>query len=93
MGTRVVPLPRDRVILHFDYDCFYASVFESEDPSLRSLPFAVQQKQICVTASISRQNAQENRPNAERTVQIMWPEAEAFTSYSWSKTQSVCVQI
>ncbi|GIZ40762.1 hypothetical protein CKM354_000408900 [Cercospora kikuchii] len=51
MGTRMVPLPRDRVILHFDYDCFYASVFESEDPSLRSLPFAVQQKQICVTAN------------------------------------------
>ncbi|PPJ56332.1 hypothetical protein CBER1_00687 [Cercospora berteroae] len=51
MGTRMVPVPRDRVILHFDYDCFYASVFESEDPSLRSLPFAVQQKQICVTAN------------------------------------------
>ncbi|CAK1356254.1 unnamed protein product [Cercospora beticola] len=51
MGTRMVPIPRDRVILHFDYDCFYASVFESEDPSLRSLPFAVQQKQICVTAN------------------------------------------
>lgn len=31
----------DRVILHFDYDCFYASVFEAENPALKSLPLAV----------------------------------------------------
>ncbi|KAI9844547.1 MAG: hypothetical protein M1837_005506 [Sclerophora amabilis] len=41
----------DRVIIHFDYDCFYAAVFEVEDPSLRSLPLAVQQKQIIVTCN------------------------------------------
>ncbi|KAF2762375.1 DNA/RNA polymerase [Pseudovirgaria hyperparasitica] len=39
------------VILHFDYDCFYASVFEAENPALRSLPLAVQQKQIIVTCN------------------------------------------
>ena len=34
-----------------DYDCFYASVFEAKNPSLRSLPFAVQQKHIIVTCN------------------------------------------
>ncbi|OJD12099.1 hypothetical protein AJ78_07248 [Emergomyces pasteurianus Ep9510] len=34
-----------------DYDCFYASVFEAENPALRSLPLAVQQKQIVVTCN------------------------------------------
>lgn len=34
-----------------DYDCFYASVFEVEQPELRSLPLAVQQKQIVVTCN------------------------------------------
>jgi DNA polymerase iota len=32
-------------------DCFYASVFENEDPSLKLLPLAVQQKQIIVTCN------------------------------------------
>ncbi|KAA6414581.1 MAG: hypothetical protein FRX48_01331 [Lasallia pustulata] len=40
-----------RIIIHFDYDCFYASVFEAENPALRSLPLAVQQKQIIVTCN------------------------------------------
>ena len=34
-----------------DYDCFYAAVFEKENPALKSLPFAVQQKQIIVTCN------------------------------------------
>jgi DNA polymerase iota len=34
-----------------DYDCFYAAVFEAKNPSLRALPFAVQQKQIIVTCN------------------------------------------
>lgn len=34
-----------------DYDCFYAQVFEREDPKLRDLPLAVQQKQIIVTCN------------------------------------------
>ncbi|KAJ0424468.1 hypothetical protein BJY00DRAFT_276753 [Aspergillus carlsbadensis] len=46
-------LSRDdrRIILHFDYDCFYASVFEVEQPILKTLPLAVQQKQIVVTCN------------------------------------------
>ncbi|KAJ5659424.1 hypothetical protein N7507_005875 [Penicillium longicatenatum] len=40
-----------RTILHLDYDCFYASVFEVEQPALKSLPLAVQQKQIIVTCN------------------------------------------
>lgn len=34
-----------------DYDCFYAAVFEKENPSWKSLPLAVQQKQIIVTCN------------------------------------------
>ncbi|GAB7337128.1 hypothetical protein MBLNU457_g2524t1 [Dothideomycetes sp. NU457] len=41
----------DRLIIHFDYDCFYASVFEAENPTLKSLPLAVQQKHIIVTCN------------------------------------------
>ncbi|PWY87328.1 DNA/RNA polymerase [Aspergillus sclerotioniger CBS 115572] len=40
-----------RTILHLDYDCFYASVFEVEQPVLKTLPLAVQQKQIVVTCN------------------------------------------
>ncbi|RKF63584.1 DNA polymerase iota [Erysiphe neolycopersici] len=40
-----------RVILHFDYDCFYAAVFEKENPALKFVPLAVQQKQIIVTCN------------------------------------------
>ncbi|KAF7916985.1 uncharacterized protein EAE98_010416 [Botrytis deweyae] len=40
-----------RIIIHFDYDCFYASVFENENPALKSVPLAVQQKQIIVTCN------------------------------------------
>ncbi|KAF1942026.1 DNA/RNA polymerase [Clathrospora elynae] len=39
----------DSVIIHLD--CFYASVFEHENPDLKSLPLAVQQKQIIVTCN------------------------------------------
>lgn len=34
-----------------DYDCFYAAVFEAENPALKSLPLAVQQKHIIVTCN------------------------------------------
>ena len=34
-----------------DYDCFYASVFEAENPALKLLPLCVQQKQIVVTCN------------------------------------------
>ncbi|RMZ71252.1 hypothetical protein GMOD_00005777 [Pyrenophora seminiperda CCB06] len=40
----IVPCPAPQ-------DCFYASVFEHQDPSLKSLPLAVQQKQIIVTCN------------------------------------------
>ncbi|MBE7180797.1 MAG: hypothetical protein INR71_06240 [Terriglobus roseus] len=33
----------DRIVVHFDLDAFYASVFEVADPALRSRPLAVQQ--------------------------------------------------
>lgn len=50
--TRLLTHPFD-LSLHNkqDYDCFYASVFEAENPDLKSLPLAVQQKQIVVTCN------------------------------------------
>jgi DNA polymerase iota len=52
-SSRTLPPTRKdgRIIIHFDYDAFYCSVFEHLDPSLRRLPFAVQQKQIIVTCN------------------------------------------
>ena len=40
-----------RIVIHFDYDCFYASVVENENPTLKELPLAIQQKQIIVTCN------------------------------------------
>ncbi|KDN65997.1 putative impB/mucB/samB family protein [Colletotrichum sublineola] len=41
----------DRIILHFDYDCFYASVYENRDPQLKALPLGVKQKSILATCN------------------------------------------
>ncbi|KAF3071271.1 DNA polymerase iota [Daldinia childiae] len=41
----------DRVILHFDYDCFYASVLENANPSLKGQPLGVKQKSILATCN------------------------------------------
>ncbi|KAI0451505.1 hypothetical protein F5B21DRAFT_527913 [Xylaria acuta] len=49
-----IKIPRrndERVILHFDYDCFYASVFENENPSLKSQPLGIKQKSILATCN------------------------------------------
>ncbi|EHY58080.1 hypothetical protein HRR83_005061 [Exophiala dermatitidis] len=40
-----------RIVIHFDYDCFYASVVEHENPALKAVPLAIQQKQIVVTCN------------------------------------------
>lgn len=42
---------RKRVILHFDIDCFYAQVEMIKDPSLRSIPLGIKQKNIVVTCN------------------------------------------
>lgn len=34
-----------------DYDCFYASVFENQNPALKSLPLGVRQKGILATCN------------------------------------------
>lgn len=41
----------DRIILHFDYDCFYAQVIENQQPALKSLPLGIKQKSILATCN------------------------------------------
>ncbi|KAL6400525.1 DNA polymerase iota subunit [Ilyonectria robusta] len=41
----------DRVILQFDYDCFYAQVFENKTPALKKLPVGVKQKNCLATCN------------------------------------------
>jgi DNA polymerase iota len=40
-----------RTIIHIDLDAFYASVVEHENPSLKSVPLIIQQKQIVCTCN------------------------------------------
>jgi len=41
----------ERIIIHFDADCFYAQVEEINDPTLKSKPLAVTQKFLVVTCN------------------------------------------
>ncbi|KAK3989855.1 hypothetical protein QBC44DRAFT_326727 [Cladorrhinum sp. PSN332] len=41
----------DRVILHFDLDCFYAQCVENRQPSLKTLPLGIKQKGILATCN------------------------------------------
>ncbi|KAM5352004.1 hypothetical protein ACJ41O_004727 [Fusarium nematophilum] len=41
----------DRIILQFDYDCFYAQVFENKTPALKKLPVGVKQKNCLATCN------------------------------------------
>ncbi|XP_028896067.1 DNA polymerase iota [Zeugodacus cucurbitae] len=43
--------PHQRTIIHIDMDCFYAQVEEIRDPTLRSLPLGIQQKNFVVTCN------------------------------------------
>ncbi|KAH7321130.1 hypothetical protein B0I35DRAFT_477645 [Stachybotrys elegans] len=50
--SRKIPKRKDdRVILQFDYDCFYAQVFENRNPALRAEPLGVRQKNILATCN------------------------------------------
>ncbi|KAL8409417.1 hypothetical protein RB594_007737 [Gaeumannomyces avenae] len=40
-----------RIILHFDYDCFYAQVVENKHPALKSRPLGIKQKSILATCN------------------------------------------
>ncbi|KAI0556061.1 hypothetical protein F4679DRAFT_16481 [Xylaria curta] len=53
-AAKSIKIPRrndERVVLHFDYDCFYASVFENENPPLKSQPLGIKQKSILATCN------------------------------------------
>ncbi|KAI1269428.1 hypothetical protein F5Y18DRAFT_98203 [Xylariaceae sp. FL1019] len=51
IGAHQMDTSSERIILHFDYDCFYASVFENENPSLKSQPLGIKQKSILATCN------------------------------------------
>lgn len=54
LQAQVSKIPRrkdDRTIIHFDYDAFYSAVVEAENPALKTIPLAIQQKQIIVTCN------------------------------------------
>ncbi|KAH6955135.1 hypothetical protein DER45DRAFT_572136 [Fusarium avenaceum] len=40
-----------RIILQFDYDCFYAQVYENQKPELKKLPLGVKQKNCLATCN------------------------------------------
>ena len=64
-------LNRNRVILHFDIDCFYAQVEMIKDPSLASKPLGIQQKNIVVTCNyIAREKG------ADCTSEVLLPVLE-----------------
>ena len=44
-------MPRERVIIHIDFDCFYAQVELRQRPELRDRPFGVRQKTRLVTVN------------------------------------------
>ncbi|XP_021461197.2 DNA polymerase iota [Oncorhynchus mykiss] len=49
--SKVPAPPVQRVILHFDLDCFYAQVEMIRNPALRKVPLGIQQKYIIVTCN------------------------------------------
>lgn len=50
--TKTTPKRRDdRIILQFDYDCFYAQVVERANPALKSQPLGIRQKGILATCN------------------------------------------
>jgi DNA polymerase iota len=51
MQASVPSLNTGRWLIHFDYDAFYASVVEHEDPALKAVPLIIQQKQIVCTCN------------------------------------------
>ncbi|KAF3766334.1 hypothetical protein M406DRAFT_60741 [Cryphonectria parasitica EP155] len=55
--TKKIPrMKQDRIVLHFDYDCFYAQVVENSQPALRSLPLGIKQKSILATCNYVARN-------------------------------------
>lgn len=49
--TALDPHTKSRIIIHTDVDFFYGQVEQLRNPSIRNLPFAIQQKHILVTSN------------------------------------------
>ncbi|PHH73203.1 hypothetical protein CDD82_5609 [Ophiocordyceps australis] len=50
--SKKAPRRKDnRLILQFDYDCFYAQVLQNRDPALKTQPLGVRQKNILATCN------------------------------------------
>ncbi len=48
-GVKRVTKRTDRIVIHFDYDAFYAAVAEKANPALKSLPLGIYQKHVVTT--------------------------------------------
>ncbi|KAF2089843.1 DNA/RNA polymerase, partial [Saccharata proteae CBS 121410] len=77
-------------LCHQDYDAFYATCFEVENPALRSLPLAVQQKQILVTCNYEArrrglhklQLIKEAKQNCPDLIVVLGEDLSRFRAYS-----------
>jgi hypothetical protein len=69
-------------------DCFYASVFEAENPDLKEKPLAVQQKQIIVHLQlppILERVGRETDQGTYRSLATTRPGEEDYANYNSSK--------
>ncbi|KAF2400265.1 DNA/RNA polymerase [Trichodelitschia bisporula] len=78
-----------RIIIHFDYQSFYAAVFEAEDPSLKTVPFGVQQKQIIVTCNYEARKRGLHKLQLVRDAKKICPEVVILLGEDLSKFRDV----
>ncbi|XP_050328109.1 uncharacterized protein LOC126758088 [Bactrocera neohumeralis] len=65
--------PHQRTIIHIDMDCFYAQVEEIRDPTLRSRPLGIQQKNCVVTCNYLAREFGVNKLMAVEEAQRLCP--------------------
>lgn len=81
-----VTLTSQRVILHFDLDCFYAQVEMIRNPALRTKPLGIQQKYIIVTCNYVARELGVNKlmsvtDAVEKCPQLVLVKGEDLTHY------------
>uniref|UniRef100_A0A8C1IA56 Polymerase (DNA directed) iota n=1 Tax=Cyprinus carpio TaxID=7962 RepID=A0A8C1IA56_CYPCA len=85
-STDRVTFISQRVILHFDLDCFYAQVEMIRNPALRTKPLGIQQKYIIVTCNyVAREHGVNKLMSVtdavEKCPQLVLVKGEDLTNY------------